>query len=187
MARNTGRARVARLVALAAPVALILSGCSDESGGTAIPTSTVSTNDGTKPTVSSQRVFGNLSACDILDKALEGQGFKPAVVDKAGGENGCDTNKPQFGSVGLSLQPGLGIDDLNADPSKIHEGEINDRPAMQIRNPIRSEGDCGVAIEVKQDSRALLAIALSTGTTNEACAFATEVAKKVEPQLPKGN
>jgi hypothetical protein len=128
-----------------------------------------------------------LKACDVLDEALEGQGFKPAVAEKAGGDNGCDTNKSQFGTVGLALQPDLGIDDLNADPSKQYTGKINGRPSIQIRDGVGSSGNCAIAIEVTENSRALLSSVLSSGTTDEACAFVTEVAKKVEPQLPKGN
>jgi hypothetical protein len=168
-------------------VTVVLPGCSDEIGGTPLPMPTNSISSG--PTASSsttEGVFGNLDACEVLDKALNGQSFPSAVVDKAGGDNGCDTSKSRVASVALSLQPDLGIQDTNADPAKIHVGKINNRPAVQIREPLGSTGGCGIMIEVTGNSRAHVTAAFN-GTTDEACAFATEVAKKVEPQLPKGN
>jgi hypothetical protein len=176
------------LSALGLAAAIILAACSGQSDGTALPTSPSSENSKLPNSSSHQgNVFGGLKACDVLDKALEGQGFEAAVVDKAGGDNGCDTKKARFGSVGLNLHHNQSIDDFNADPSKIHDGKVNNRSAVQIRELLGSSGDCAVAFEVTETSRAFIAASLSTGTTDEACEFATEVAKKVEPQLPKGN
>jgi hypothetical protein len=176
------------LAALTAIAAVALSACFNESGGTPIP-STSSPGISVPATSSgpSANIFGDLQACDVLDEALRGQGFAPAVVDKAGGDNGCDTSKPAFGGASLNLHPDLGIDDLNADPSKQYPGKINGRRSIQARDVVGSEGGCSIAMEVTNTSRAFLVVVLATGTTNEACAFATEVAKKVEPQLPKGN
>jgi hypothetical protein len=168
-------------------VAVVLSGCSDESGGTPLPVPTNSISSGPKGSSStSEGVFGDLDACEVLDKALNGQSFPPAIVDKAGGDNGCDTSKPRVASVALSLQPDLGIQETNADPAKIHVGKINNRPAVQVREPLGSTGGCGIMIEVTENSRAHVTAAFN-GTTEEACQFITDVAKKVEPQLPKGN
>lgn len=134
-----------------------------------------------------RNVFEEIRACDVLNKALTGEGFPPGQTEKAGGENGCDSTKPQFGTVGVTLQPDQGIDDLNANPSKMFDGTIHDRPAVQIREGLDSSGDCSVAIAVGANSRALVVSSLSTSSTEEACKFITEVAEKVEPQLPKGN
>jgi hypothetical protein len=168
-------------------VAVVLSGCSDERGGTPLPALTNSHSSGPAESNSpSQEVFGELKACEVLDKALDSQGFPPAVVDQAGGDNGCDTSKPRVASVALSLQPDLGIQDTNADPTKIYEGKVNGRPAVQIREPLGSTGGCGIMIKVTENSRAHVTAAYN-GTTDKACQFITEVAEKVEPQLPKGN
>jgi hypothetical protein len=42
-------------------------------------------------------------------------------------------------------------------------------------------------MEVTSASRAFIVIALSTGTTEDACNFAYNVAFEIEPQLPKEN
>lgn len=164
----------------------LLAGCTEKNGGTASPTS-----DNTTPPSSSStaptNIFGAMKSCDVLDKAVEGQGFAPGSVDKVGGNNGCVTTKSQFGTIGVHLQPDQGIDNTNSDPSKVHDGTVNGRKSAEIRNGVSSKGDCAIMIEVTKTSRAFVIAALSTGTTEEACAFVYDVAKKVEPQLPKGN
>jgi hypothetical protein len=180
--------RVRPQVGMVAVAMIVLSGCSDESKGTPLPaTSNPPAGGITESGTPSGNMFGELQACDVLDKALEGHGFSAAVVDKAGSDNGCDADKYKFATVSLDLHPDLGIDDLNADPSKLHTGTVNGRRSLQIREGIGAEGDCDIAMEVTENSRAMTGVSLSTGTTDEACQFATEVAEKVEPQLPKGN
>jgi hypothetical protein len=183
------RARRTFIIAMAGTVAAIaMSGCSSESGGTPTPiTQDQNPNKSPSSTAASGGVFGDLEACNVLDKALDGQGFEAAVVDKAGGDNGCDAEKYMFATVSLDLQPNIGIDELNADPSNLYEGQVNGRSSMQIREGLGSEGNCDIALEVAEDSRAMTGVSLATGSTDEACDFILEVAKKVEPQLPKGN
>lgn len=187
MAGNQRSRQARTLAALGATAAVFFTSCSNgNEGGTALP-ATPTPDQGTESVVPPANVFGQLDACDVLEQALEGEEFPPGSLEQAGGDNGCDTTKAQFGTVGVTFQPNLAIDDLNADPSQTYPGKINNRRAMQVRNAIRSEGDCMIAIEVTETSRALVVSTLSTGTTDEACAFATEVAEKIEPQLPKGN
>jgi hypothetical protein len=172
----------------AATFAAVLSACSSTSGGTPLPVTSPSAPSATTASSGNpSNVFGSLKACPVLDKALEGQGFTPAVAEQAGGDNGCKAGKVRTATVGVTLQPDAGIDDLNADPSKVHSGHINGRPAKQIREAIGAKGDCMIVIEVTKTSRAIVTASMSTGTTEEACALATSIAEKVEPQLPKNN
>lgn len=167
--------------ALAIGMLIAMSGCTDKRAGIALPTtSTPSSTTTVDP-------FNGLKACDVLDKALEGQGFPPAVVDVAGGDNDCKSDKAQYGGLSLALQPDQGIDHFNTDPSKIHDGTIHDRRIAEIRNGIRPAGDCAIALEVTKTSRVFITSALSVGTTEETCKFVEGVAEKVEPQLPRGN
>ena len=167
---------------LAAIGLAVLSGCTSEQGN-AVP---VSTSPSTT-TSSARNVFTDLKACDVLNRSLDGMGFSPGVISTTGGDNGCSSDKSGYGALTLTLQPDLSINDLNGDPSAMHKGEINGRPAIQHRNGVRAEGDCAIAIEVTTTSRALVNTSLTTGTTDEACTFIESIAKKVEPQLPKGN
>jgi uncharacterized protein DUF3558 len=164
----------------------LAAGCTDKNGGTASPTENSTTPPASSSTATTN-VFGDMKSCDVLDKAVEGQGFSPGSVDKVGGDNGCVTTKSQFGTIGVHLQPGQSIDNTNSDPSKVHDGTVNGRKSVEIQNGVSSRGDCAIMIEVTKTSRAFVIAALSTGTTDEACAFVYDVAKKVEPQLPKGN
>jgi hypothetical protein len=173
------------IVAVALATLVTITGCSNQTVGKPSPTapSAASTNSNSAPA----NVFGGLGACDVLNKALKGRGFTPAVVNTAGGDNGCGAEKDHDASAGLTLQPDMGIQNLNADPSKIHDGTLNGRLIAQIKNGVRSKGDCAIAIEVTKTSRAMVVITLSTGTTEEACALVYSIAEKVEPQLHKGN
>lgn len=155
----------------------VLGGCSAAEPGTASPSPNV-----TAP----PDPLGGLQACAVLDKALAGQGFGPGRIDKAGGDNGCGAEKPQFASVGLVLDDQQGVDQVHADPSKIHEGEVNNRPARLVREGLGGEGDCAIALEVSPTARAYANVKLSTGSTDEACEFIQTVAEGIEPQLPKG-
>jgi hypothetical protein len=179
---NSVKGKLGTTATLAVITLTALTGCAGEQGN-AVPAST-SPNVSTP---SANNVFADLKSCDVLDKSLEGLGFSQGVINTAGGDNGCSSNKSEYGALTLTLQPELSIKDLNGDQKEMHSGEINGRPAIQHRNGIRSKGDCAIAIEVTKTSRALVSAALTTGTTDEACTFIESIAKKVEPQLPKGN
>jgi hypothetical protein len=180
-----GQRRV--LAALAVLTLTVVSGCTDKRDGTALPASSSPNAAPSQPNTGPNDVFAALKACDALDRALQGQGFSPAVPQRAGGANCCDAKKAQYGGVSLALQPDLGIDDLKGDRSKQHDGDVNGRRAIQTRDGIEGSGTCDIVIEVTKTSRAFVVASLSVGTTDEACTFVDGVAKKVEPQLPKGN
>ncbi|WP_370947789.1 DUF3558 family protein [Amycolatopsis sp. cg5] len=164
-----------------------LTACSTQTPGTADP---VATNSPSPSSSQVSNVFGDLKACELLDKAMassSNQGFSPSTPEKAGGSNSCETEKSGYGEIGLSLHTGLGIKDLKEDPAKVHDGDVNGRPAVQIRDGIGAKGNCEIGMAVGEKNRAYMAAVLNTGSTDEACDFAMSVAKKVEPFLPKGN
>lgn len=176
-----------RLMCLLSAVALVvpLTACSNTSAGTPQPALSTVLTTGKSSGPSS--VFGSLKACPVLDKALEGQGFTAGEVDTVGGDNGCKADKVHSTSVGFVLQPTTGIGDLNADPSKIHDGNINSHQAVEVRDALGSKGDCMIIIKVTETARASIVISLTGGTTQEACDVANGIAHKVEPQLPAAN
>jgi hypothetical protein len=165
----------------------VVSGCTNNSGGNALPVTSAASSTAPPSNAASVDPFDGLKACAVLDKALEGRGFSPAVVDTSGGDNGCKADKAQYGGLNLTLQPDLGINDINGDKSQQHDGYVLGRPSIQVREGLGSSGDCAIAMEVTNTSRAFVVASLSTGTTDEACTFVESVADKVEPQLPKGN
>ncbi|SDY15866.1 Protein of unknown function [Amycolatopsis xylanica] len=172
-----------RLVAPVVGVAL-LAGCSPNTPGKAEPAPAVS---GTPSSSAASTVFGDLKSCDLLNEALAGQSFPAGEPDRAGGPNSCAAQKAGYGTAGLALHSGLGLKDFTSDPSKIHDGDVNGRPAAQLRDIVGSKGGCAVAVAVGDKNRAFVNVVLSAGSTDEACDFAMSVAKKVEPFLPKGN
>ncbi|MFD8495009.1 DUF3558 family protein [Amycolatopsis sp. NPDC059657] len=175
------------LVVLAAACSM-LAGCSPTTSGTPEPTPSPGAGSGSKSPTATQGVFGDLKACDLLDKGMESRGFTPSKPDQAGGPNSCFSEKSGYGEVSLSLHSGLGIKDFPAlDQSKIFDGDLNGRPAAEIHDGVRAEGDCMIAMAVGEKNRAIVNGALNTGTTAEACDFAKSIAKKIEPSLPKGN
>jgi hypothetical protein len=116
-------------------VLLTTTPCTSSDNGRAIPRPTVLGDMPASDTPAADP-FNGLKSCTVLDKALQGQGFPPAVVNTVGGDNGCGTDKAQYGGVTLVLQPNLGIDDLNADKSKQRAGDVRGRPSVETRNAI---------------------------------------------------
>ncbi|SNR68779.1 Protein of unknown function [Haloechinothrix alba] len=169
---------------------LILAGFTQESSGDPGPTSagdhSSQGSDGADSDATSGDPLDGLEACDLLDDALEGEGFPPGEVETAGGENGCMSSKSGTGTAGLDLQPGYVYDEFVFDKEKLHLGTVNQRHAMQIRDAIGAGGSCNVSMEVRPDSRAVVGVNMRHGDTDEACAFVEELAERLEPMLPGG-
>ena len=86
--------------------------------------------------------------------------------------------------VVLSLQAGQNYRDNVGNPSQASEGKVNGRPAVEEREPEHSSGQCGVWLEVKPSSRALVLVSSGSDTAT-ACTQVEDIAAKVEPLLPK--
>lgn len=181
--------RAATVLALAT-LALALSACDSKVGGTpqaaGTPSSSAST---TKPSgATGDNPFGEMKPCTTLDQALNGQGYPASVPTTADAARSCTTEKKtgdELTGVTISLHAGQTINENIADPSKASTGTVNDRPAVQEREPIGAKGQCAIAMEVKPKSRAVVSVALSYGTTDQACTDVNDIATKVEPLLPR--
>ncbi|SNR68764.1 Protein of unknown function [Haloechinothrix alba] len=129
-------------------------------------------------------VFAGVESCDLLDDVLRGEDFPPGEESTAGGENACQSSKSEFAAVGLNLQSDYAYDELSYAPEKIFPGDVNDRPANQVREAIGAEGSCDVSLHVEPNSRAIVSVSLRESDTDEACAFVEELAERLEPMLP---
>jgi hypothetical protein len=129
-----------------------------------------------------------MKPCATLDQALSGQGYPASAPTTADAARTCSTKK-EVGedaiTVGLSLHAGQTINENIADPSKATTGTVNDRAAVQERDPIGAKGQCNIGMEVKPKSRVLVVVTLRIGTTDQACSDVNDIATKVEPLLPK--
>ncbi|MGW4520368.1 DUF3558 family protein [Amycolatopsis sp. NPDC004378] len=188
---------IARRIAIASAAlafAFGLSACTDKVGGQATPSSPPAGS--TAPATTSgagdpDNPFAHLSPCTIVDQALAGLGFPKAEPTVADAKESCRASKPssvstQGADVAVSLQPGRGYRDNVGNPSQASEGNVNGRPAVEERDPLNVTGQCGVWLEVKPSSRALVLVS-SGSDTSAACKLVEDVAAKVEPQLPKTN
>jgi hypothetical protein len=182
------RHSTATLTAIGA-IAFIISACSSTVGGEATPNPTTGGSVGsTAPSTSASTAnpFEGMKPCALLDQVLAGQGYPAAHPSTADAKQSCASDKPGDSTVGLALQNGQLFDQNISNPGKAVTGSVNDRPAVQEREPIGAAGQCSVTMEVKPGSRAL--VSLSGGkTTDEACDRINAIATKLEPLLPKNN
>ncbi|WIV60437.1 DUF3558 family protein [Amycolatopsis nalaikhensis] len=177
-----------------AGVVLVVSACTSEVGGQANPSSTdstASTPGTTAPAGDPNNPFASLKPCTVLDQALTGEGFPAAAPTAADAKESCATTKPRSGDVNpvdvaLSLQTGRGYKNNVSNPSQASEGNVNDRAAVEVREPRQSPGQCGIWLEVKPMSRAFVLVT-SGSDTNNACKLVEGFAAKIEPMLPKTN
>ncbi|UJW32818.1 DUF3558 family protein [Saccharothrix sp. AJ9571] len=177
--------RIRLSVIAVAALTVLSAGCTPNEEGRPQPVRTLDASPSSVSPGGSPAGFGDLKSCDLLDKALEGQGYPASEADNVGSSNGCSTNK--FGSaMSLNLDDKQGVDDLAADPSKAYDGKINGRRIRQVKEIDGSEATCLVLLEVSAKARAMVSVTLGTqGSTNQACDDAFSVAQAVEPQLPK--
>lgn len=173
------------LVTLTFAACLGLAGCAEE-GGQASPATRPADVSSSAPTTALRAdPFEGIDRCEVLNKAIEGEGFPLGKVSTVVRERGCDVDKRRYASLGLVLGNRAPYDEVQADPSEIFDGKINGRLAVLIKNR-HVERDCAISMQVTEDSYAYLVVALFEGTRKEACDLATRVMQKIEPQLPKG-
>ncbi|WP_329054691.1 DUF3558 domain-containing protein [Amycolatopsis sp. NBC_01488] len=186
--------RIPGLLAVVACVTVALAACTNQVGGQANPSSTVGgtdTSGAPAPSSNPDSPFASMNPCSILDQALTGQGFPPAVPTVADAKETCAATKPRAGDVNpvdlaLSLQPGRGYKNNVGNPSQASEGSVHGRAAVEEREPQQSPGQCGIWLEVKPASRALILVSSGSDTAN-ACKLVERFAEKIEPLLPKNN
>lgn len=191
-----------KFLALAPLLALLLMGC-DETGGipSANPTQPAAQSEPPKPSEGGD-VLSELDECDVLDAALEGEGYEPGrlhdrfkTIDfcnatKLGDEtctaDNCEYDRMGVADVGLGFQH-RAFDELDLDTSKTHKGDVNGRDALLIKNPAEEwgEGACMVLINVGKSDYAVTVVTLENRNTEQACDLVEQVAKRVEPQLPR--
>lgn len=167
---------------------LVVSACDSKMGGTPQAADTPTSSAPTTGGGNSNNPFGDMKPCATLDQALSGQGYPPSIPTTADSARTCTTKKKVGDDsirVGLSLHAGQTINENIADPSKASTGTVNNRAAVQERDPIGAKGQCAIGMEVKPNSRALVDVTLGVGTTDQACTDVNDVATKVEPLLPK--
>ncbi|MEQ0565802.1 DUF3558 family protein [Amycolatopsis sp. NEAU-NG30] len=185
--------RIPPALAAVACATLVLTACTSQVGGQASPSSTGGVGTSTSATrpADPNDPFAGLNSCSVLDQVLAGQGFPKATPTIASAKVTCATTKPRAGDVhpvdvALSLQPGRGYKENVGNPSQASEGNVNGRPAVEEREPQQSAGQCGIWMEVKPSSRALVLVTSGSDTAN-ACQLVEGFAEKIEPLLPKSN
>jgi len=176
-------------VAAIAAMALALVACTSQVGGQATPSTTSATSAPTSNSADPANPFAGLTPCSLLDQALTGQGFPAAKPTVADAKESCGTSKSTVGNtpgmdIGLSLQVGRSYQDNVTNPGQASTGTVNNRPAIEEREPQSSSGQCAVRMDVQRTSRALLVVSASSDTES-ACKMVERIAEKVEPLLPK--
>lgn len=183
------------LATLGVSVAVLIAvgACSDTSGGEPNVAETTKTSlaSNSNPSSRAERDAGNpfegMVACDVFDKALDkidDWDFPEGEPDDTAGDNGCGSAIPQKVSVGLTLQPGGTLKDFGDDPSKLYNGDIKGRSAVEKRDGY-ADGSCMLAMSVGANDRALLAVTSNTMSRDEGCDLVEDIARQVEPMLPE--
>ncbi|WP_406640683.1 hypothetical protein [Amycolatopsis sp. WGS_07] len=141
------------------------------------------------PPASSGNPFSNRNQCALLDQILSGQGFPKATPSIAQGRKACAADKASGGinatAVALGLQEGQRYTDGIGSPDKVRSGKINGRPFIEEPAPLGSSGQCSIFMSVESGSRAII-IVTGGNDTAASCSTAEDLAKKLDPLLPKG-
>jgi hypothetical protein len=132
-----------------------------------------------------------MNQCQLVDKALAGQGFPPAAPTVADAKRTCGARKSIAAaggdtglSVAISLQNGQKYLDSITKPDSARTGKLNGRPFVQQREPVSLHGGCQIALAVGDNARVLIVVTSGDDTAG-ACTEAQTVASAIEPELPK--
>ncbi|MQA60925.1 MAG: DUF3558 domain-containing protein [Actinophytocola sp.] len=197
--------RPKQLRALAPLLALLLMGC-DETDGIPSGNPTPSAAQSASPNPSEGGdVFAGLDECEILDTALEGEGFEPGKIndkfksiqpcaaDKLTNEpctaDSCRYDRMVAVQIDLAFQQ-RAFDQMDLDTERTHKGDVNGREAVMIKDPAEREfgieGGCMIIMRVGASHYALVVGGLAGGRdADKDCKIVDQVAKRVEPQLPQ--
>jgi len=180
--RSTSRRRT--VLASLATLSL-LTACSSPVGGNPSAISSPPASSSSTSSSAGSDPFASLSPCTLLDQALKDEGYPAAAPNSGDPRHACEVSKPVYGGVGLQLQAGRNYKENIGDPSKGRTGDVNGRPAVQVKERLGSKGDCEIFLDVSPNSRAIVLASLVNRNTDEACIYAGQEATKIEPLLPK--
>ncbi|KFU80589.1 Protein of unknown function [Amycolatopsis lurida] len=175
--------RSLKLAGLPIALSLLLSGCSQEKPGNAVPgpsSAAPSSSQSGNPA----NVFGDLKACELLEPTTTPKGFAAPEIERYESDNGCAAQKRGYASVSIYLVPEAGIDQLSPGQGTKVPTKVGGREAVEIPGDSGTEA-CTVAIAVTPTARMTASTSLNEGTNEEACALARELAIAAEPKLPK--
>jgi hypothetical protein len=184
-------------IAIGACAALVLSGCSDSTAGTAHPTDPTATNDGglsepdsptstTKPSSSraNPSPLDGIDPCALLsDSDRTSLGLRAGEPRKVGRSEGCDWLQSGVWGVAIGLRADLAFKDTDLRGAVAHPADIGRHEAYRVENAGGGRGACEVFVITGESSFAQVTVTYGVDTA-KACERALSVAKIVDPKLP---
>ena len=180
-----------RAVLASAAAAVLLAGCTTKEPGNATPASTSSApSTGESSSSSGAATTSSLDPCSLLsasDLASYGTFGEPRKREAFGARSCGYLMKAQGASdshlgVDVNVRDSQGIDTVNDSGKGTIPSQVNNRQAVVV--PTGNTG-CILAMAVGSASRVDISITSAADST-KACDTASQVAKIVEPKLPKG-
>lgn len=186
------RVRFWRAVAVAATALASLSACGGEEPGTPSAAETTINGSSTSPETSAPTStptdtgpdLVELAPCELLTADERAQLELPeGKPDTLGGSPFCQWNKGAGnGTVGVALNLDAGLDDLNTTDRTVTELPIGDHQGRRLEHNV--PGFCDVDIAITDSSS--VTVGAVHDQTAPACELAEQVARLVEPKLPRG-
>ncbi|MEV0070092.1 hypothetical protein [Amycolatopsis sp. NPDC050768] len=180
----TGPTRGLFTLACLATLTLSLTACDGSVEGNPSPTTSAGQGSSSATPPLSDTPLAGMSSCKTLDQAVAGQGFPASTPTLADPEHACESLKAGYGTVGLDLQDGQSYDTSFSNTDQLVSGNVRKRRAFLEPGINHGTGGCGVSMEVKPKSRALVVLTLSSGSTDQSCIGARKVAEAVDLMLP---
>jgi uncharacterized protein DUF3558 len=173
-----------------------LAACSDKATGQPVAQSPTNTQPGSggpfptgqagttssEPSVAAGPLKG-VSPCSLLSAAevadLQAGPSKETTVN---GSRGCDFEKGQGYALSVSIWDELGLDRVVATGGIKSVPDVGSHKAVQAKGGIDA---CIIAVEVTKTSRVDSIVTTTDGNDQKSCDLALQVAKLVEPRLPR--
>ncbi|WP_143760959.1 hypothetical protein [Actinosynnema mirum] len=104
-------------------------------------------------------------------------------VEKSSDGEDCKGDLPEVRSVMIQIYPDLGLAEHNpGSQGVVSDIDVNGRPGKLVEKAL-TKFDCAVVLELTKTSR--VDIFTSASVTNDSCAVAQQIAKAIEPDLPR--
>ncbi|GAA2684373.1 MULTISPECIES: DUF3558 domain-containing protein [Actinosynnema] len=160
--------------------AAVLSGCSTVEPGSPSPAGTGSpATSGASSTSSAPQAVPD--ACALLEK-VAGE-FSVTNVEKSSDGEDCDGDLPEVRSIAIQVYPDLGLAQYNPIyQAVVSDIDVNGRRGKLVEKAL-TKFDCAVVLELTETSR--VDVFASASVTNDSCAVAQQIAKAIEPDLPR--